>query len=131
MKVEKPRTHEKSQSNKNQSPESPTPVLLVCVNNINNQVITHDKFFKCFSQYGNVLRILIFERQLQWKSFIEMDSSDSAQKALQNLNNKSLLNDDSTKMNVYFSSLKKIVFQENNSGGVDYTILRQKIMEKK
>lgn len=47
-----------------------------------------------------------------------MDSSDSAQKALQNLNNKSLLNDDSTKMNVYFSSLKKIVFQENNSGGV-------------
>lgn len=39
-----------------------------------------------------------------------MDSAENAAKALNNLNNKCLLNDESTKMNVYFSNLKKIVF---------------------
>lgn len=48
-----------------------TCVVLVCVTNKTNKVLTHDKFFKSFSNYGVIQRILIFERTIIWKVFIE------------------------------------------------------------
>ena len=38
-----------------------TPVLLVCVYNITGKIISHDIFYRLFSQYGEVLRVKLFK----------------------------------------------------------------------
>lgn len=59
-----------------------------------------------------------------------MDTIDNAIRAREGLNNTNLI-DDNLKMNIYYATIPRINFQDNNSGGVDYTILKQKIHEKK
>lgn len=39
--------------------DSDTCVILVCVTNKQNKVLTHDKFFKMFISFGKILRVLI------------------------------------------------------------------------
>ena len=125
--------------------EANTNVILVCVTNKQSRVLTHYKFFKIFGTFGKILRvnissiikILIFERAVIWKTFVEFDNPESAQQARMTMNGVDF-GDEQMKMNVYASQLQRITFQENNSGGVgklnhyclDYTILRQKIEEK-
>ena len=46
------------------------PVLLVCIYNKYGNVITHDYFYQLFSQYGEIVKILIFEKAKVWKTFI-------------------------------------------------------------
>jgi len=68
-----------------------------------------------------------------WKAFVEYDNPESAIEAKRNLDDFLLFNDGS-RMNIYFSNLETVKFQNNNSGGVgkinlsiflskDYTLL--------
>lgn len=97
-----------------------TPVILVCIYNKNNTLITHDQLYNVFSACGKILRILIFEKVKVWKAFVEFSSTEEAVEAKRNLNEFILLND-GTKMNIYFSNLDTVKFQNNNAGGIDYT----------
>jgi RNA recognition motif-containing protein len=99
-----------------------TPVILVCIHNVNSTPITHDLLHTVFSTYGNILRILIFEKTKKWKAFVEYSDSDAALQARSNLDD-FLLFSDGTRMNIYPSNLQAIKFQNNNSGGIDYTLL--------
>lgn len=103
-----------------------TPVLLVCVYNKNGTLITHDIYYRLFSQYGKVLRILIFQKAKVWKTFVEMESEQVAQAAKIHLNNKVLF-EDGSRMNIYFSNLQSINFQNCNTGGVDYSLINANI----
>lgn len=38
----------------------PSKVLLVCVYNISGRIITHDIFYRLFSDYGEVLKVIFF-----------------------------------------------------------------------
>ena len=63
------------------------PVLLVCIYNKFGNVITHDYFYQLFSQYGEIVKILIFEKAKVWKTFIEFTDKSSAKVAMVNMNN--------------------------------------------
>lgn len=47
------------------------PVLLVCVYNRFGNIITHDYLYQLFIPYGEIVKILIFEKAKVWKTFIE------------------------------------------------------------
>lgn len=49
-----------------------TRVLLVIVSNPQSQILPHSFFYGYFSNYGEVYKILIFEKGKLWKCFIEM-----------------------------------------------------------
>ena len=44
------------------------PVLLVCIYNKYGNVITHDYFYQMFGHYGEIVKILIFEKAKVWKT---------------------------------------------------------------
>ena len=50
-------TNKKSSTSKASAAKEPTRVLLVVVNNRKNHIITHDKYFKAFSAFGEVQRV--------------------------------------------------------------------------
>jgi hypothetical protein len=52
-----------------------------------------------------------------WKAFIEYDNINSAVEAKRNLDD-FLLFSDGSRINIYFSNLDSIKFQNNNSGGM-------------
>lgn len=52
-----------------------------------------------------------------WKAFIEFDNLESAIEAKRNLDD-FLLFSDGSRMNIYFSNLETIKFQNSNAGGV-------------
>lgn len=56
-------------------------MILVVITNKANKTLGHDKYFKVFSQFGTIQRMLIFERSLTWKTFVEFDNPESAIKA--------------------------------------------------
>ncbi|CAD8117993.1 unnamed protein product [Paramecium sonneborni] len=114
-----------SQIQRNSDPPR-TNVILVVITNKANKTLSHDKYFKVFSPFGTIQRMLIFERSLTWKTFIEFDNPESALKARSQMNDKFFCDDNTLLMNVYTSKLAYITFQENNTGGVDYTQLRKK-----
>ena len=58
---------------------------------------------------GEVQKILIFEKSKLWKAFVELESVQSAQNALESLNNTQIFMDGSI-MNVYSSNLQTIKF---------------------
>jgi len=101
-----------------------TPVILVCIHNVGGTVITHELLHTVFSTYGKILRILIFEKSKKWKAFVEYDNVEHAIEARRNLDEFLLFND-GTRMNIYPSNLTTIKFQNNNSGGVDYTLMEE------
>ena len=86
-----------------------TKVLLVIILNKNSTLITHNILYNKFSKYGQVLRILIFEKSHTWKAFVEMDTLESAAQAKKYLNFDQLLDDGST-MNVYYSNIQRLNF---------------------
>lgn len=51
-----------------------------------------------------------------WKAFVEYENVESAMQAKKNLDNFMLFNDGS-RMNIYFSNLEVIRFQNDNDGG--------------
>lgn len=83
------------------------PVLLVCIFNKYGNVITHDYFYQLFSPYGDIVKILIFEKAKVWKTFIEFSQEGSARTALLHMNNHVVF-EDGGKMNIFSSKLKHI-----------------------
>lgn len=68
-------------------------------------------------------QILIFERGIQWKTFVEYDSHEAAVRARIALNGSDFGDDTQLKMNVFASALKKITLSEsNNTSGVGIKI---------
>ncbi|KAL4442335.1 hypothetical protein ABPG74_005676 [Tetrahymena malaccensis] len=100
-------------------------VLLVCVYNKKGTLITHDIIYRLFMKYGEIYKILIFDKCKNWKIFVEMATLEQAEKARDGLNNYQLF-EDGSKMTVYYAKVDQIVFQNNNSGGVDYRELKQR-----
>ena len=95
------------------------PVLLVCIYNKHGNVITHDYFYQLFSQYGEIVKILIFEKAKVWKTFIEFTDKSTAKSAMIGMNNHVVF-EDGSKMNIFSSKLQHIKFQNSNLGGVNY-----------
>lgn len=54
--------------------------------------------------------MLIFERSLTWKTFVEYDNPDCAVKARMSMNDKYFCEDPTLPMNVYASKLTYITF---------------------
>lgn len=82
-----------------------TNVLLVCVYNKSGSIITHDMLYEIFSPYGLVQRILIFVKAKVWKAFVELDSVEHSQHAINNLDNTVIL-EDGSKMLLFPSKMK-------------------------
>ncbi|CAD8101335.1 unnamed protein product [Paramecium primaurelia] len=101
-----------------------TRVLLVIVQNPQSIILPHSLFYRYFSNYGEVNKILIFEKGKLWKCFIEMATLQQAKISLQQLNGCQLY--EQTIMNVYYSTLQNVTFMNNNSGGVDYKAMKQR-----
>ncbi|CAD8122961.1 unnamed protein product [Paramecium sonneborni] len=101
-----------------------TRVLLVIVQNPQSIILPHSLFYRYFSNYGEVNKILIFEKGKLWKCFIEMASLQQAKISQQQLNGCQLY--EQTIMNVYYSTLQSVTFLNNNSGGVDYKQMKQR-----
>ncbi|KRX09225.1 hypothetical protein PPERSA_05894 [Pseudocohnilembus persalinus] len=106
-----------------------TKVLLVCIYNKNGTLVTHDILYRHFSKYGEVQKILIFQKDKTWKAFIELENQEQAKKCKENLDNYQIFEDGSN-MIVYPSNMKELTFQNGNSGGLDYTVLKQQLSEK-
>lgn len=99
-----------------------TSVILVCIHDLQEDiVVNHNLLYSIFSQYGEVLRILIFERSNTFKAFLEYQTPQIALIAKKNLN-RMLLFQGRCRMSIYPSNLQTIKFQNNYPGGVDYTI---------
>jgi hypothetical protein len=111
-----------SQSAEIQESEVPIEqrILLVCIINYKRINITFDYLYNLFCSYGEVKKILFFEKTLTWKAFVEMGTSSQATKARDTLNNMNLFNDGS-KMNIYLSNLKELVLPKNLMNGRDFT----------
>ena len=60
---------------------------------------------------------MIFERSRIWKAFIEMLDENQAENAMNKLNETSVL-DDGSQMNVYFSNLEILNFDNSNTCGI-------------
>ncbi|CAK68164.1 unnamed protein product (macronuclear) [Paramecium tetraurelia] len=101
-----------------------TRVLLVIVQNPQSIILPHSLFYRYFSNYGEVNKILIFEKGKLWKCFIEMATLQQAKISQQQLNGCQLY--EQTIMNVYYSTLQSVTFLNNNSGGVDYKAMKQR-----
>ncbi|KAL4506010.1 hypothetical protein ABPG72_013771 [Tetrahymena utriculariae] len=110
-------------------PKETRVLLVTLVNNVNNTVLQHNVYYQAFSNYGEVQRILIFQKISPWATFIEMDTVENARNARQKLNNFQILTD-GTKFVILTSTKERIEFQEKNVSGIDYTILKQKILER-
>jgi hypothetical protein len=113
-----------------EKPEIKTKVLLACVMNKNAILITHDIIYKLFSNFGQVNKILIFEKNKLWKFFVEMNTIEQAEKAFISLNQCKFIEDDGT-LNLFYSNMKELNLLNQNSGGVDYVKLRQRMQDMK
>ncbi|KAM3145467.1 hypothetical protein pb186bvf_002511 [Paramecium bursaria] len=102
---------------------SQTPVILVLVTNKSGRLLEHSQFFKIFSVFGAIQKILIFERKIIWKVFVEYDTPQSAKKAL---TLDGTLFENTLKMRVHLSQRESLTFQSNNNCGVDYSALASK-----
>lgn len=98
--------------------------------NKNAVLITHDIIYKLFSNFGQVNKILIFEKNKLWKFFVEMNTIEQAEQALINLNQYKFIEDDGT-LNLFYSNMKELNLLNKNSGGVDYVKLRQRMQDMK
>lgn len=78
-------------------------VLLLIIPNPSSTILPHSTFYKLFSDYGDVHKILIFEKARVWKAFIEMGNPAQAKNAQINLNGVEV--SEGITMNVYFLNI--------------------------
>ncbi|CAD8193136.1 unnamed protein product [Paramecium pentaurelia] len=104
----------------NNSRDPPNQILLLILNSLpssfplNNQFL-HEKF----NQYGDINKILIFERGKTTKAFVEFHELKSAIQARRQLNGSNI---QGGKMIIHFSRLKNLNLEiVDNSRGTDYT----------
>jgi hypothetical protein len=65
---------------------SNTNVLLLIIPNPSSTILPHSLFYRLFSAYGEVVKILIFEKARVWKAFVEMGNEAQAKLAQHHLN---------------------------------------------
>ena len=63
--------------------------------------------------------MLIFEKSKVWKIFVQMSTLEAAAEVIKHLNGKELF-EDGSRMNIFYSKLKKLQFNNSNSGGFGY-----------
>jgi hypothetical protein len=83
------------------NPYGGTTVLLLIIPNPSSSILPHSLFYRLFAPYGDVEKILIFEKSRIWKAFVEMGSEAAARRAQEGLNGTSIM--DGGIMNVYFN----------------------------
>ncbi|CAK69202.1 unnamed protein product (macronuclear) [Paramecium tetraurelia] len=103
-----------------------TKVVLLCIQNKKQLTITHDQIYKHFSQYGQIEKILIFEKTQIWKVFLETKNKETAQNLIKQCNNNILNMDNSLRMQLYPSNLENVTFSDSNSAGKDYSKSKEK-----
>eukprot|EP01017_Pseudomicrothorax_dubius_P027440 TRINITY_DN3165_c0_g1_i1.p1 TRINITY_DN3165_c0_g1~~TRINITY_DN3165_c0_g1_i1.p1 ORF type:complete len:580 (-),score=105.25 TRINITY_DN3165_c0_g1_i1:146-1885(-) len=96
-----------------------SPVLLVVVYP-KNVIPEPDDFYAAFVPFGKILRILIFERGVATKAFIEYDSIEKAALAKTQLEGQAII-EEGMKASIFFANIDKIVFKSNSLGGKEYT----------
>jgi hypothetical protein len=74
-------------------------VLLLIIPNPTSILLTHSLFYRLFAPFGDVEKILIFEKSRIWKAFVEMGSDEAAKRAQEGLNGTTVV--DGGVMNVY------------------------------
>ena len=99
-------------------------VLLVCIYNIHDYLINHEFLYNLFNQYGEVLKILIFEKSKILKSFIEFREIPEAASAFKDLQGLSMF-EENIKMNIYFAKMSQLKLNKNKNQGIDYEQLKQ------
>lgn len=65
---------------------SGSTVLLLIIPNPTSSLLTHSLFYRLFAPYGEVEKILIFEKSRIWKAFVEMGNEEAARLAQESLN---------------------------------------------
>ncbi|CAD8053191.1 unnamed protein product [Paramecium primaurelia] len=103
-----------------------TKVVLLCIQNKKQLTITHDQIYKHFSQYGQIEKILIFEKTQIWKVFLETKNKETTQNLIKQCNNNILNSDSSLRMQLYPSNLENVTFSDMNSAGKDYSKYKEK-----
>ncbi|CAD8077088.1 unnamed protein product [Paramecium primaurelia] len=103
-----------------------TKVVLLCIQNKKQLTITHDQIYKHFSQYGQIEKILIFEKTQIWKVFLETKNKETAQNLIKLCNNNILNSDNSLRMQLYPSNLENVTFSDSNLAGKDYSKSKEK-----
>eukprot|EP01132_Coremiostelium_polycephalum_P001528 gene1528-1923_t len=102
-----------------QNEESSNEILLITITNI-IYPITIDVLFKLFSNYGNVLKILIFTKSGNFQSLIQMKSTESAIAAKRGLDGQNIYNGCCT-LKIQYSSLTSLKIKYNNDKSRDFT----------
>lgn len=101
-----------------------SPVLLVCTQTESPNEITLDFLYSLFSTFGQINKILIFQRSAIIKAFIEFTSVLSAEEALKGLPNLMRDNGSQHRIKCYPSNLPMVhLNNENASAAKDYTII--------
>ncbi|CAD8180544.1 unnamed protein product [Paramecium pentaurelia] len=103
-----------------------TKVVLLCIQNKKQLTITHDQIYKHFSQYGQIEKILIFEKTQIWKVFLETKNKETAQNLIKLCNNNILNSDNQLRMQLYPSNLENVTFSDSNLAGKDYSKSKEK-----
>ncbi|CAD8083096.1 unnamed protein product [Paramecium sonneborni] len=103
-----------------------TKVVLLCIQNKKQLTITHDQIYKHFCQYGQIEKILIFEKTQIWKVFLETKNKETAQNIIKQCNNNILNSDSSLRMQLYPSNLENVTFSDSNTAGKDYLKVKEK-----
>lgn len=85
-------------------------ILLVCLgqdmNRFDPRAVSINDIYIIFSPFGSIKRIVIFSRKFVFKAFVEMFDFNSAQKAREALNNRSIIG--IGRARIYFSALQEL-----------------------
>ncbi len=109
----------KTDKKSNTPQKAESNILLVCILNFKSLQITPVFLYHLFVKYGAVKKVLIFEKNLVWKAFVEMGSAEEAQKAKSYLDNYLLFNDGS-KLNIHYSNLPQLSFPVKSQDAQDF-----------
>ena len=94
----------------------PNRVLLVSVYNLSSEPITNNQLFEKFSPFGEVEKILIFDKAKLCKSFVQMKHTADAVMAKEQLN-ESYFRREGSKMYIYYAKIKELNFTGKNKLG--------------
>lgn len=99
--------------------ESPNAILLVTIHNLVYPV-TIEILYQIFSKFGNVLKILIFQKNGGFQSFIQFTSPSEASTAKMTLDGKNIYNNCCT-LHIQYSTLPNLSVKYNNDKSRDFT----------
>ena len=99
----------------------PSPVLLVTITNVKLPV-NADVLFAIFNKYGEVLRVVLFDKQQGEQALVEMSTLEQAVKAKQETNSQYIYSSTNL-MQTQFSQRTKLSVKNQTSRARDYTLL--------